>query len=69
MLMTLYWVNNPKLCDKLSKLIRKKFEISMMNELTLFIRLQVKNIDNEMENFSVTTTPMSSSIKKTRNSC
>ena len=33
---------NPKLCDRFSKMMQDKFEMSMMGELTFFLGLQVK---------------------------
>lgn len=43
-----YWDNNPKMYEKFYKLMHEKFEISMMDELIFFIRLQVKYLDNEI---------------------
>lgn len=36
---------NPKLCEKFSKIMQEKFEMSMMGELTFFLGLQVKQLE------------------------
>ncbi|KZV46985.1 hypothetical protein F511_15782 [Dorcoceras hygrometricum] len=38
--------SNPKLCKKFSKLMQDKFEMSMMGELTFFLGLQVRQLEN-----------------------
>nr|GEY06637.1 retrovirus-related Pol polyprotein from transposon TNT 1-94 [Tanacetum cinerariifolium] len=40
-----------KLCKHFEKLITRKFEISMMGELTYFLRLQIKQDDKEISIF------------------